>query len=546
MADTKLADLTALTTPSGDDILYIVDDPAGTPLDRKIALDNLFTRGTITADAPVLNMSQTWNNGAVTFTGLKFNAATGSNTGSASGSLLMDLQLEGVSQFNVNKTGVITTPIIDGAVIRVSTGVAAVNFLNVSNYSGWSSSRQILGVSEVNASSAGGFSINNDTILTRRAAANLRLGAADAAGSAIAVSSVASNQLTLASNHGLTSGAAVIITGTTAPSGTSLNTLYYARSISAAVIELYLTFDAATATSGTTGIVAVTTAGTSASIRLSTPFQRLSPQDFTGTDIPGQPLLINGSRGTGTGPGGSIIFQVAPAVTTGSVQNALATALTIDSTKNAYFTSRLGFSANNTAREYGYGMLFSSLNTDNAVLLNYNGVLIHYASYFAFSNGDAAASADTILRRDDANKLALRNGNNGQTFRLYGRFTDITNDFERFFIEAPTTSGAAVLLGTQKGATTGAARALAFQTDGTTRLTIATNGDLTIADAENIILGSTTGTKIGTATTQKIGFYNATPVVQPTAVADATDAATVITQLNALLAHMRTLGLIAT
>jgi hypothetical protein len=33
----------------------------------------------------------------------------------------------------------------------------------------------------------------------------------------------------------------------------------------------------------------------------------------------------------------------------------------------------------------------------------------------------------------------------------------------------------------------------------------------------NIILGTTTGTKIGTATTQKLAFFNATPVVQPTA-----------------------------
>ena len=38
-----------------------------------------------------------------------------------------------------------------------------------------------------------------------------------------------------------------------------------------------------------------------------------------------------------------------------------------------------------------------------------------------------------------------------------------------------------------------------------------------LADPTNFVLGSTTGTKIGTATTQKLGFYNATPVVQPTA-----------------------------
>lgn len=37
----------------------------------------------------------------------------------------------------------------------------------------------------------------------------------------------------------------------------------------------------------------------------------------------------------------------------------------------------------------------------------------------------------------------------------------------------------------------------------------------TLDDGANITVGSTTGTKIGTATTQKIGFYNAAPVAQP-------------------------------
>lgn len=43
------------------------------------------------------------------------------------------------------------------------------------------------------------------------------------------------------------------------------------------------------------------------------------------------------------------------------------------------------------------------------------------------------------------------------------------------------------------------------------------NGDVQISDAWNVILASTTGTKIGTATTQKLGFWNATPVVRPSA-----------------------------
>jgi hypothetical protein len=80
----------------------------------------------------------------------------------------------------------------------------------------------------------------------------------------------------------------------------------------------------------------------------------------------------------------------------------------------------------------------------------------------------------------------------------------------------------------------------------TEALRISNDRSITVSDGGNVILGTTTGTKIGTGTTQKLGFYNATPVVQPTAVADATDAASVITQLNALLAKLRTLGIIAT
>jgi hypothetical protein len=48
-------------------------------------------------------------------------------------------------------------------------------------------------------------------------------------------------------------------------------------------------------------------------------------------------------------------------------------------------------------------------------------------------------------------------------------------------------------------------------------------------DAMNMKFGTTTGTKIGTATTQKIGFFNATPVVQQTAT---TDLGTVLSNLG--------------
>ena len=45
MADTKTTALTALTTAATTDILYIVDDPGGTPLSKKITVDNLVKAG---------------------------------------------------------------------------------------------------------------------------------------------------------------------------------------------------------------------------------------------------------------------------------------------------------------------------------------------------------------------------------------------------------------------------------------------------------------------------------------------------------------------
>jgi hypothetical protein len=56
----------------------------------------------------------------------------------------------------------------------------------------------------------------------------------------------------------------------------------------------------------------------------------------------------------------------------------------------------------------------------------------------------------------------------------------------------------------------------------------------------NLIFGTTTGTKIGTATTQKIGFYNATPIVKPTV----TGAHSGNAALQSLLTALANLGLI--
>jgi hypothetical protein len=49
------------------------------------------------------------------------------------------------------------------------------------------------------------------------------------------------------------------------------------------------------------------------------------------------------------------------------------------------------------------------------------------------------------------------------------------------------------------------------------KLLIKATGDIFFADGVNMDMGTTTGTKIGLATNEKIGFWNATPVVRPSA-----------------------------
>ena len=69
---------------------------------------------------------------------------------------------------------------------------------------------------------------------------------------------------------------------------------------------------------------------------------------------------------------------------------------------------------------------------------------------------------------------------------------------------------------------------------------------LQILDGRNIQFGVTVGTKIGTATNQKFGFYNKTPVDQPATVSDADGTlASATTAINTIIDRLQELGLIA-
>ena len=178
------------------------------------------------------------------------------------------------------------------------------------------------------------------------------------------------------------------------------------------------------------------------------------------------------------------------------------------------------------------------------------GQLVFYAS--------DGTTIQVSLIGDAVNTLALRNSTVSQALRVYNTFTDASN-YER--IALYWTSNTATLETQQAG--TGTARDWQLGTYGSANVYFYTNNTnrwqitaasghflaftdnvqdigasgatrprtgyfgtslvapdvratttLTMSEAANIVVGTSTGTKIGTSTSQKFGFYNAAPVVQ--------------------------------
>jgi hypothetical protein len=79
------------------------------------------------ANVPISNLTTTWNNVSTTFTGIKLNVT---DTASAAGSLLMDLQVGGASRFNVTKAGVFQVGGNSTTTIESSSGYVVISGSN--------------------------------------------------------------------------------------------------------------------------------------------------------------------------------------------------------------------------------------------------------------------------------------------------------------------------------------------------------------------------------------------------------------------------------
>ena len=239
-----------------------------------------------TTSYPILSLAQTWNNAGGNFTALKENIT---NTASVGTSKLIDLQVGGVSQFNVDESGdatatgiIATTSAGSVSAPSLAVGIGSTGFYSVSTTG--------LGIS-VNGVDKLDYGISHSGYW--KFTPYVYLGAGAESDGAFYVQYVPA--------PGVGAGAFYLGSNNNPLTGPAAYTLQLGAS------------DYSTATA-----------------------QILQVQNVVGgtSNTAGANFTINGSRGTGTGAGGSILFQVAPAGTSGTTQNALVTAMTIGSTGN--------------------------------------------------------------------------------------------------------------------------------------------------------------------------------------------------------------------
>jgi hypothetical protein len=283
----------------------------------------------------------------------------------------MDLQVGGTTRFNIAKSGAITITGTTAWGLATGTGTGANQaFFAITGGAGqdnyWNfavNGTASLRIRQTTAAFAGSvsgtefvasngnfiFASNNDLLLTRRGAANLRLGAADAAAPVAQTLSVQS-----------------VVAGTTNTAGTN--------------------------------------------------------------------LTITGSQGTGTGAGGSLIFQVAPAGSSGSAQNALVNALTISGDRSVTF----GLSGFRFSSGTNQLLIFDNAASDAFGIGQWNvGVTVTSSGSYRFSsNTSPNGTPDVLLARDAANTLALRNGTAAQTFNVYNTTDGTNSEFLQFRFNA--------------------------------------------------------------------------------------------------------------
>jgi len=197
---------------------------------------------------------------------------------------------------------------------------------------------------------------------------------------------------------------------------------------------------------------------------------------------------------------------------------------TSGSTIVGYFTNRTSVSYNVNGLSLGRGCT----STQSALMISDEGLGVNYA-WMSFAN-DGAKAPPSFTTRSAGTRIVLQETHNGAT----GTNTDIAigvgNSLQNnmWFSVPNATVG------------DGSNNNFRFYAGTTLIFSIGAQGNLTLADGANIVLNTTTGTKIGTSTAQKLAFFNSTPIVKPTVTGSRGGNAA----LASLLTELANLGLI--
>ena len=160
---------------------------AGAPGITTTGTELTISSGTQTTNKPVIDLSQTWNAGAVSFTGIKVDIT---DTASATGSLIADFQVSSASKMRINKNGHLRVldpgSATDAAVIvsgaALNTGIFATPASNLAITSKgtavavFSSTDTRFGTGSVGFASAAGNVVASDVGLSRVSAGVLGAG----------------------------------------------------------------------------------------------------------------------------------------------------------------------------------------------------------------------------------------------------------------------------------------------------------------------------------------------------------------------------------
>lgn len=174
-----------------------------------------------------------------------------------------------------------------------------------------------------------------------------------------------------------------------------------------------------------------------------------------------------------------------------------------------YFTANTAAFASTSTITNSYGLYVEKATAGSNAIITNNYALGGNGS-FNFTDGTRSlaytlAAANTLIATgDSSSKMSVVSGTRVMSMINFAADLNYLGS-----------TGATLIVQTSDS------NMLKFQTNNTDRFTIGTAGSFTIADANNFIFNATTGTKLGTATTQKLAFWNATPIVQPSGAAQA-------------------------